>query len=541
MKKLVYLLFSLCTLWGITGCSDEDEIGNIDPEVLEQAVSNWEQVEEAMNPLFEESESATELSAHLEEIKAMEGVEDAWMNDDATAICVAIKNGGLSFYYYPSGSLLAPDEEILPQTYALETKAGDEDWVCGNKNVCIINQISEDLSYHYIKGSIKSVKNNFIAKGFKVNVINNEDFMVNTLVSKMPEYGIIYLITHGLYGAAYKGQDKLHWLLTGEQIKSKQDSADWRAWGGRDVAFVTRKELSPSGLKISKRYIAISENYLEQKMKNFTSNSILYNVACYSLKGNTKLRDIFMGKGLGCYLGFDDKNKIGVNRGSEFFFRLLTGETVGEAYNAFSEEERYDDWGDANWILYPEDSKITLYEEPEISDNEAVDLGLSVKWASKNLGASNHLDLGKKYKALDYGEIIDENPELDNDLGEIDLAGLKYDYVRKELGVGWQMPTLEQWKELKEKCSWKATIEKDVPGFIVTGKTGKSIFIPAELTRQPILGSYEFAASYLSSILCMFGEWRAMFMVGAVAPYGINVCEMEDVWEEKAYVRPVHK
>lgn len=28
MKKLVYLLFSLCTLWGITGCSDDEEVRN---------------------------------------------------------------------------------------------------------------------------------------------------------------------------------------------------------------------------------------------------------------------------------------------------------------------------------------------------------------------------------------------------------------------------------------------------------------------------------------------------------------------------------
>lgn len=27
MKKLVYLLFGLCTLWGITGCSDDEEVG----------------------------------------------------------------------------------------------------------------------------------------------------------------------------------------------------------------------------------------------------------------------------------------------------------------------------------------------------------------------------------------------------------------------------------------------------------------------------------------------------------------------------------
>lgn len=540
MKKLVYLLLGLCTLWGITGCSDEDEIGNIDPEVLEQAVSNWEQVEEAMNPLFEESESATELSAHLEEIKAMEGVEDAWMNDDATAICVAIKNGGLSFYYYPSGSLLAPDEEILPQTYALETKAGDEDWVCGNKNVCIINQISEDSEYHYIKGSIKSVKNNFIAKGFKVNVINNEDFTVNTFVSKIPEYGIIYLITHGLYGAAYKGQDKLHWLLTGEQIRSKQDSADWRAWGGRDVAFVTRKELSLSGLMISKRYIAISENYLEQKMKNFTSNSILYNVACYSLKGNTKLRDIFMGKGLGCYLGFDDKNKIGVNRGSEFFFRLLTGETVGEAYNAFSEEEKYDDWGDANWILYPEDSKITLYEEPEISDNEAVDLGLSVKWASKNLGASNHLDLGKEYKDLDYTKVIEDYPNLVEEFGDnADISQTKYDYAHAELGSSWRMPTTKEWEELKDKCKWEAIVQDGVPGFAITGKTGNSIFIPSELAMESVVGTYNFNSIYASSILSYVGL-KGVLLYGYIFST-INICNMLDAAVVKAYIRPVHE
>lgn len=41
------------------------------------------------------------------------------------------------------------------------------------------------------------------------------------------------------------------------------------------------------------------------------------------------------------------------------------------------------------------------------------------------------------------------------------------------------MPTLDEIKELLEKCSWEWTTYKDVNGQLVTGPNGKSIFLPA--------------------------------------------------------------
>ena len=79
----------------------------------------------------------------------------------------------------------------------------------------------------------------------------------------------------------------------------------------------------------------------------------------------------------------------------------------------------------------------------------AIDLGLSVKWASCNVGATS---------PEEYGEYYD------------------WDSAQK-LGV--QLPTKEQFEELIDNCTWKWTTFNGVNGYKVTGPNGNSIFLPA--------------------------------------------------------------
>lgn len=83
MKKIYFLKVFLLSLLFFIGCSKEEAIDNVDPDVpevevpeedMEIAIQNLERVQEAMSPLFLASENAEELALHLDEIKAMEGV-----------------------------------------------------------------------------------------------------------------------------------------------------------------------------------------------------------------------------------------------------------------------------------------------------------------------------------------------------------------------------------------------------------------------------------------------------------------------------------
>ncbi|MCQ2243288.1 MAG: hypothetical protein MJZ32_03410 [Bacteroidaceae bacterium] len=86
---------------------------------------------------------------------------------------------------------------------------------------------------------------------------------------------------------------------------------------------------------------------------------------------------------------------------------------------------------------------------------DPVDLGLSVKWASHNLGATLTSDDGGRFTWADAGS-----------------NAIKW-------GDGWRLPTNEEWEELYQNCRWSWEVRDGVGGRVITGPSGRSIFIPA--------------------------------------------------------------
>ena len=126
--------------------------------------------------------------------------------------------------------------------------------------------------------------------------------------------------------------------------------------------------------------------------------------------------------------------------------------------------------------------------DAQVSSGKAVDLGLSVKWASCNVGATSPEEFGDKFA---WGETeTKERFELSNylyydsftesyiDIG-LDIKGTDYDVAHVKWGANWRMPTFDELKELKEKCDWKWGQYNGVNGYIVTGSNGNSIFFPS--------------------------------------------------------------
>ena len=116
---------------------------------------------------------------------------------------------------------------------------------------------------------------------------------------------------------------------------------------------------------------------------------------------------------------------------------------------------------------------------------EIVDLGLSVKWANMNVGASTPEEYGGYYA---WGETLSDKDEYSDNylygtlnLGtDRDIAGSELDVAHANMGNAWQMPTLKQMEELKNNCDWKWTSQGNVTGYRVTSRTnGNSIFLPA--------------------------------------------------------------
>lgn len=114
-------------------------------------------------------------------------------------------------------------------------------------------------------------------------------------------------------------------------------------------------------------------------------------------------------------------------------------------------------------------------DEPTELTADAVDLGLSVKWASWNLGASRSYQPGCFYLFGQPGSWSSYSKAASVTGSDADPASLG-------LGDGWQSPTMKQCLELINKCTWVAGSENGKPGFLVYGVGDYScnyIFIPA--------------------------------------------------------------
>lgn len=159
-------------------------------------------------------------------------------------------------------------------------------------------------------------------------------------------------------------------------------------------------------------------------------------------------------------------------------------------------------------------AKEVDYITPSIPIPEAVDLGLSVKWSSFNLGASTPEGFGDYYA---WGEIEPYYSSLDPLIWrEGKEAGYEWtsykwcmgsrdtmtkycsmseggyngftdsktvldpedDVAWMALSGKWRMPTDTEFWELLEKCTWEWMTMNDINGCRVTGPNGSSIFLP---------------------------------------------------------------
>ena len=159
---------------------------------------------------------------------------------------------------------------------------------------------------------------------------------------------------------------------------------------------------------------------------------------------------------------------------------------------------------------------------------EAVDLGLSVKWADRNLGASTP-DFGQghyfawaetspkseyswrtlKYCTSTEGEHFSKYNKWDNKTS-LDLSD---DAARANWGGNWRTPTSAELAELIDKCEW-SWMERDLEsGYQVTGPNGRSIFLPAASHMSYGDSFYVGARGYYwSSSRDTYGSRKAMIL-----------------------------
>ena len=149
---------------------------------------------------------------------------------------------------------------------------------------------------------------------------------------------------------------------------------------------------------------------------------------------------------------------------------------------------------------YWQNGQVVKAIPPEAA--QAVDLGLSVKWANMNVGATflngygDYFAWGETVTKYDYDRWLyfDTNDggstftKYNNNGGKTVLDP-EDDAAHVNWGGSWRMPTKAEWQELIDNCTWECittnggeTINGFVNGFKVTSKkagyTDKFIFLP---------------------------------------------------------------
>ncbi len=141
---------------------------------------------------------------------------------------------------------------------------------------------------------------------------------------------------------------------------------------------------------------------------------------------------------------------------------------------------------------------VTVVDKGYNNGYKCVDLGLSVNWATMNVGANAPEEYGdyfawgettakstytwENYKWCKGSEYTMTKYCTDSRYGTVDDKSVldpEDDAAHVNWGGTWRMPTYDELNELMTKCTWTWTTQNSVDGYKVVGSNGNSIFLPA--------------------------------------------------------------
>ena len=129
-----------------------------------------------------------------------------------------------------------------------------------------------------------------------------------------------------------------------------------------------------------------------------------------------------------------------------------------------------------------ESTEVKRTYNKSINGHEYVDLGLSVKWATCNVGANYPHEVGDLYA---WGEIKTKDKfshvncetymvNIGDDIG----GNPNYDAATANWGGTWRMPTEWEVLELKNRCTLEVVSLNGNKGIKITGPNGNHIILP---------------------------------------------------------------
>ena len=198
---------------------------------------------------------------------------------------------------------------------------------------------------------------------------------------------------------------------------------------------------------------------------------------------------------------FPTQNPIAQNNITYDFYFSKQNTTINDVL--VSNKNNYNISENNNPLSIPNNSNSTPIVG-SINGHEYVDLGLSVLWATCNVGASKPEEYGNYYA---WGEVLTKSIyrptnykwNITNDTSKIkyntisDYGYLGFvdnktnldpedDVAHLVWGDNWRIPTHEEFQELIDSCTWTWSDVNGIKGYLITsnikGVTNNSIFLP---------------------------------------------------------------
>ncbi len=250
---------------------------------------------------------------------------------------------------------------------------------------------------------------------------------------------------------------------------------------GEEVSFTTKTKTIATVATTPVTNVSYTSAIVSGNVTNDGGASVTERGICYSTSVNPTTVDTKVTNGSG--LGEFTCNLTDLQIGTTYYVRAYAINVKGTAYSkeiSFTTTQLKEGEGIENGYIY-------------------VDLGLSVKWATMNVGASESEDYGDYFA---WGEIEPKDYydwgtykwcngsastltkyNTSSSYGTVDnktQLELSDDAAYVNWGGAWRMPTDAELTELRVQCTWTWTTQNGVNGYKVTSnKNGNSIFLPA--------------------------------------------------------------
>ena len=139
--------------------------------------------------------------------------------------------------------------------------------------------------------------------------------------------------------------------------------------------------------------------------------------------------------------------------------------------------------GTRETLMMSDVDRITFGYSEEVVESpaeaEPIDMGVSVKWASFNLGATE--EAGRGF-LVGWGDntAVNESENLNfypKKTPPATIIETEYDLAQLMWGGDWRLPTDAEFQELIDACEW--AWDEDRQGFLATATNGNTLFFPA--------------------------------------------------------------